>query len=207
MIVAIEGVDACGKATQSKLLAETLQAKLFSFPNYETPYGKLIKSHLLEEWFAGDTVDIGGNRSDNKNLDAMVFQAIQLANRMELVGDIKKASSLGHVVFDRYWPSGYVYGSLDGLDRELLVRLHASLPQPDLFLLLDVDDDTSVRRRPERRDRYEKQEGLMSKVVERYRELWGHMASVNSRTWEVVDARGPIEAVAAAIQAVVRARQ
>lgn len=193
-------------------MAESLKGKLFSFPAYETPYGKLIKSHLHTEWRA-DLERTSAPEEDqikeSGHIDAMAFQAMMLANKMELASEIeyyRKNPYPNHVVLDRYWPSAYVYGSLDGLDRGLLLKMHQPLPQPELFILLDVDAKMSTERRPERRDRYEKQEGLMAQLVDRYCELWEQMQQVNSRAWEVVDGRGPIEQVSAAILAVVKER-
>jgi L-alanine-DL-glutamate epimerase-like enolase superfamily enzyme len=52
MIIALEGIDASGKATQSKLLAEKLRGTRFAFPDYETPAGEAILGHLKKEWIA-----------------------------------------------------------------------------------------------------------------------------------------------------------
>lgn len=219
MMIVLCGIDASGKNTQSRILTETLKGKLFSFPAYETTYGNLVKDHLQSEWLAKyitgnlrasvkitDADEIHGKMVNSALLDAHVFQALQLANRMELAPALMEARKHSHVVLDRYWPSGYVYGSLDGIDRGLLFRMHQALPQPDLFLLLDVDSEMSAKRRPERRDRYEKQDGLMADAADRYRQLWAQMGDMNARAWEVIDGRGPIEQVSAAIMAVVKER-
>ena len=62
MIINIEGTDCSGKETQSKLLVENLikngyKAELLSFPNYNSPTGKIVggpylgKKHITEGWF------------------------------------------------------------------------------------------------------------------------------------------------------------
>lgn len=57
MFVVIEGIDACGKATQSRLLTERLAGhvggvgtKLYSFHRYGTAVGQLILWHLKKRW-------------------------------------------------------------------------------------------------------------------------------------------------------------
>lgn len=102
-MICLCGIDAAGKQTQSKLLAQRLNAKLFSFPAYEEPFGDLIRAHLKGDWSA--RVTSLNPLLDTRKLDAMAFQAIQLANKAALAGEIKKAVSVGNVVLDRYWPS------------------------------------------------------------------------------------------------------
>jgi len=195
----LEGIDASGKLTQAKLLAERMKAKLFSFPDYTTPMGKILKQHLLNKWSA---VSVG---EDIELLDPMVFQAVQLANRMEHAQEIAEHLANGiPVVADRYTPSGMVYGGSDGLDADYLERIHRWLPIPNVHILVDIDPEQSAQRRPERRDRYEEQEGLMEDVTERYRNLWQEMSSRGYR-WVVVDGRGSVGDVHKAILEVVEA--
>lgn len=187
MFVCIEGIDACGKTTQSTKLAERMGAKLYQFPDYETPMGRVIKAHLHKQWSATLHVD-GPGPEEEKALNAMVFQAVQLANRMEhAVGMAKLLAQSKNIVTARYWPSGVVYGGADGLDPQYLKDIQSSLPMPDIHILLDIEPDVSAQRRPERRDRYEQQEGLMHEVSRRYRALWHEMAHSQGRLrWVVI---------------------
>lgn len=211
MIVCIEGLDGLGKSTQCALLAARLKAKLWKFPNKDTPTGKLIYEHLEGKWctWTTTTVDSTGLRTAGTTgpalRDALVFQALQVANRMEVATELMRDASTGNVVMDRYWPSGYAYGKADGLDGEYLINLHRWLPQPDVFILLDGDPDTSAYRRPERRDRYEKDALHLQKVTENYRELWGRNRKAEPRRWRVVNARQTVEEVSADINAIVAA--
>lgn len=196
MFIAIEGIDASGKATQSKLLAAKLAAKLFSFPDYNTPMGRLIEGHLKRYWCAmPDRGTPGGVHRNTDILNAYVFQALQVTNRMEHAMAIYECMEEGqHVVADRYWPSGWVYGQTDGLDPEWLMRIQENLPGPDLHLLLDIAPGQSGERRPERRDRYEEEEGLMDKAAHLYRQLWRAQAA-DSDDWVVINGRDTIEGV------------
>ncbi len=164
-------------------------AKLFSFPDYETDTGHLILGHLKRYWDAQPSPDYRAKVGDVALLNAKVFQALQLTNRMEHAMEIQRLMDIGtHVVADRYWPSGWVYGQADGLDPEWLTRIQAHLPQPDLYILLNVPAEQSVIRRPERRDRYEEQEGLMEQAAVLYRQLWADQAKRHGkRSWVVID--------------------
>ena len=139
-----------------------------------------------------------------KRLDPLVFQALQLANRMEVATDIFTAASSGNVVFDRYWPSGYAYGVADGLDGDYLINLHRWLPQPDLFILIDSTVEVLRDRRPEARDRYERNAGHLKEVAANYRALWRKMAHEgDSRRWVIIDSYGTKEETATHINAAV----
>lgn len=184
MFIALEGIDACGKTTQAQMLAERMGAMPYKFPDANTPIGKLIYAHLHREWRAEPDAD--------GMINAMVFQSLQIANRMEHAAAIAQAQRLGHhLVTDRWWASGVVYGGEDGLNSQHLIAMHEHLPKADLHLLLDVEARISAERRPERRDRYEQRPGLMSALVKRYRQLWKLMAErdVNGKhTWVIIDA-------------------
>lgn len=176
MIIALEGMDAAGKQTHSKMLAEELRATRFSFPNYDSPTGQAIHWHLTKQWAclsAPDRTVVSGDVQ--KVLDARVFQALQAVNRLELLPEISaRIASKQDVVFDRYWQSAYVYGTLDGLDEPWL-RLVQERPMPpaDINILLDVPVEEGFKRRPERRDRYEMNREFLERVRLKYIELWG----------------------------------
>jgi dTMP kinase len=198
MFICLEGVDASGKATQSKLLVQRLpNCKLFSFPDYSTPVGKLILAHLKNE-VALDTQGMMPTIDSYEvgKADALAFQCMQLANRMEHAVEISEHlyAHNGNVVADRYWPSGVVFGVADGLDNEYMHKLHQFLPQPDIFILVDIDLDHSIARRPERRDRYEKDHGLMEMVIAGYRALWRQHEN-DDTPWIIVDGRESVDEV------------
>lgn len=197
MFIAIEGVDAAGKATQAKILADRLGARLFSFPDYASPVGHLILGHLKCYWSAlpdEGSVDAKIQVGDVDVLNAKVYQLLQVANRMEHAAELDHLIAQGrHIVADRYWASSVAYGQACGLDPVWLTHIHEYLPQPDLNLLLDIDPGQSSERRPERRDRHEKQPGLMEAAAVAYRQLWRTMADrYGWRRWVVIDGRGTI---------------
>jgi thymidylate kinase len=101
---------------------------------------------------------------------ALIIQCVMLVDRIEYLPLLQRYDRDPDrlLILDRYYLSGLVYGRADGLDRLWLSRIHASLPMPDVFFLLDIPVSESVRRRPDRRDYYEKN----TKKLEQVRQLY-----------------------------------
>jgi dTMP kinase len=184
-MIAIEGCDAAGKATQAKLLAAHLGGEVISFPDYSTPTGEVIREFL--------------SSARDQDIRALVLQSLMMTNRLECLAKINALCAAGKsIVFDRYCASALVYGGLDGLDRAWLESIQTVMPEPDIYVLIDVSEEESIRRRPERRDEYELRAGFMSKVRVSYLRLFGEK-SISERhdttKWRVVDGLGTIEEV------------
>ena len=211
MFIVLEGMDACGKDTQGPLLVERfgkngVKAREFSFPSTETELGKAIARHLKEETYLtsydlapcdpGPPWSSSGASSPHSD-DPLVFQCMMIADRCEALGEITETLQTGlPVITKRWWPSGYVYGAAEGLPPAWLRKVHWHLPKPDLYILLDLDVETAIARRPDRRDRYESNIDYQKKIADGYRELW---AQGNPSYWHVIDGRLPIEEVHALI--------
>ena len=221
MIVCITGNDASGKATQSKILAERIGAAHFTFPCYETPTGRLIKSHLQEGWHVAregvkDTT-LDDYTYYPKDDNALVLQSLMNTNRIERTADLKAAALRGHVVLDRSDVDAIVYGAFDGLEPAWLEGINAQLPvKPDLYILIDVPVEEGFKRRPTRRDRYESDTKRMEDVRIAYLKLFSERQDANlarargdgktrktyipGPSWRVVDGIGTIEEVAERIR-------
>lgn len=183
-LIAIEGPDAVGKCTQSKLLAEKLQAKLISFPRYATEIGQAIRGSVMGEWVTYK--DHGGHSMpvQDQRTNVLVRQALFLLDRYDAAPEIESALNAGiNVVLDRYWPSGVIFGASDGLDEQMLIRAHSRLPQPDVFILLNVPLEEGFRRRPERRDLYERSVEKMEDVRRRYLDLFVKQQADRLQVW------------------------
>lgn len=212
MIICIEGGDASGKATQSKILADRLGCPRFTFPDYETPAGKAILGNLKNEWAGASWHAYSGTHRLDKQTNALVLQSLMATNRLERGAELREAARAGHVVLDRYDASAMVYGGLDGLDPAWIAAVNAQLPvRPDLYLLVDVPVDEGFRRRPERRDRYEKDRSYLERVREGYLRLFAERQAARSREmraysgapplgtparWVTIDGLGAVETVA-----------
>jgi dTMP kinase len=199
MFIVIEGTDASGKATQTRMLATRLErlgrsTTTFSFPRYATPLGEAILRHLKREIIVAQP-DYKLAKHEPAPEDAMIFQCMMVVDKYDAAPAIGDALKAGDVVSDRWWPSAFAYGAADGLSPEWLLRVHRYLPQPDLYVLIDVDLEETARRRPERRDRYERDREKQALVRRNYRDLWTLRKAGGRGRWSVVDGTGTIEEV------------
>ena len=181
MLIAFEGLDQSGKETQARLLAqwvseESFVAEIISFPNYDTPIGRLIAHDL-----------------DHNSLpirpDAM--QALYIANRLEVLSEIEAKSRLNQVLIcDRYKASSIAYGEAQDLSSIWLEAAQMPLPEPDLTLLLDISPRTALKRKATDRDRYERDLDLL----ERVRRSYIGQAKRNDG-WVIIDGDRSVEVV------------
>ena len=141
-LLVIEGVDASGKATQTKLLYERLATEYenirqISFPDYDSDFSLPIKRYL-----AGDL----GNNADSVNpYAASLFYAIdRYAGYKRDWGDFYNKG--GILIADRYVTSNLVHqaAKINGDKAPFAQWLsdleygRLELPQPDLVLFLDM---------------------------------------------------------------------
>jgi dTMP kinase len=188
-IVAIEGIDAVGKNTHSLLLSRWLrkhgvETARMSFPDYDTPIGKEIKSFL------------SGGRTYPTELQHLLFAA----NRWEKLEEIKSRLRAGEsIIVNRYTESNLAYGRANGLDAAWLAALERGLPRADLVIVLDAPPHSLSSRRPgSSKDVYEKSSTLQAKAQKAYREL------ARKHGWSLIDAEGPVASVQAAVVKTVR---
>ena len=148
--IVIEGTDCSGKETQSKLLVEKLnnmghKAIRLTFPNYDTPTGKIVggpylgKKEICDCWFPEGAV----------NLDPKVASLYYAADRKYNEKEINKYLEEDYfVICDRYVSSNmahqgskikndeerfHMYEWIDKLEFWLL-----GLPKPDKTIFLHV---------------------------------------------------------------------
>jgi dTMP kinase len=177
LFIAIEGIDAVGKKTQTFMLKSWLDSKgltsrTFSFPAYDTVIGREIRKFLA------------GSASYPQQARAMLYAA----NRWEKVSELERLLSTNDaVIVNRYTGSNYAYGVSNGLDLDWLVSLEAGLPQPDITLVLDAPPAKIAPRRGERKDTYERNLELQEKVRSAYLTLAGKFG------WTIVDADGGVD--------------
>lgn len=196
MIVAIEGIDGCGKtsvvAAVVRVLARRQKERLvrsLAFPDRSTVTGQVINEHLK-----ATPGGVGW-------LDPYTHQALQVVNRLERLPELKDDMFIN--VCSRYTPSAFVYGRLDGCAPEWLSRVTGGLPPADLNVLLAVDPETAWQRMHERgvtSDAYERR-GVdwFRRAAEEYEALWTR-AQRSGSGWLRLDARsGTPEELAEAI--------
>lgn len=203
MLIAIEGADGCGKDSVADAVAKVMGAERLNFPNDDGVTGPMIREYLARRWAVWCEGDLGPC-SPEPALSALAFQALQVANRMEVMGRIRRAE---HMVLARYWQSGYVYGALDGLDPDWLLAVHECMEQADINILLDLDAEAALERQGDRGETLERYEGKIEftrKVVDGYRDLWEADIMMSAPGWwRVVDASQPLDVVVASVLKIV----
>jgi len=194
-LIALEGVDGCGKSTHAALLAAAIGALSTSEPG-ATPLGATLRALVLDP-----TLPPISERAE---------ALLMAADRAEHVTEVlRPALEAGRwVVTERFSGSTLAYqGYGRGLDLgELgdLVRWAAAGITPDLTVLLDIDPEVARRRLdPQRADRLER---LDADFHHRVRAGYRALAEADPDTWVVVDAAGDIDAVARELLAVVERR-
>jgi dTMP kinase len=181
MLIAIEGLDQSGKATQAQLLRDGLResgtrARLVSFPDYGTSIGEELARALQGE----------------REYGPEVMQLLYIANRYERKDDLERWLAGGLVVVcDRYVASSVAYGDAQGLDVDWLATTQRFLPTPDLTILLDIPPQVAAERKATGRDRYERDLELLGRVRDSY------LRQADEEGWLRVDG-GESKAVVAA---------
>jgi len=137
-IIAIEGADGSGKATQSKLLfnnlkKKRLQALMLAFPNYNSLTGKLVKKYLNNKF--GD-------------LEPALAAVLYAGNRLEFKNRINKALlQRKTVIINRYVGSNQIHQAsrIHKVDRKKFINWiedleykSFGLPKADLTIFLSV---------------------------------------------------------------------
>lgn len=189
--IVFDGIDGCGKTTLSKAVAQALNARWMCFPNRATLAGKAIDGWLKGEWsvkrkavVVHSTVAEGFGDAyraalgEAAQLDAAVFQALQVVNRLEVAAEIRASLANGvNIVCDRYWSSAYAYGGADGLPLDWLRLIHAELPRPDAMILvrvpLSVAEERVKARGGDKAEVYERRGAAYQQdVCEKFTTLW-----------------------------------
>lgn len=173
MIIALEGIDACGKDTLAALLAARFKRSLrppqevltLNFPDDDTASGALARRILT------------GAHPIDAERRAVALQLAQIGSRWERLRLLEKHATTGTatvLLLARYTLSSEVYGAADGVDPALTRALLTPLPAASFTFVLDVPVAESLRRRPARRDYYETNAKFLDEIRRRY------VASVDS---------------------------
>ncbi len=194
-LIALEGIDGCGKSTQARLLADRLGAVL-TFEPGATTLGSSLRRLLLDP----DRPTVAGRT------EALLMAADRAQHVAEVVRPALDEGTW--VVTDRFSASTLAYqGYGRGLDLAglgLLIEWATGGLVPDLTVLVEVDPVVArARRRGSVEDRMELEgDGFGQRVADGYRCL----AELAGSGWLVVDGSGTVEEVAALLWAGVQDR-
>jgi len=134
--ICIEGLDGCGKTTQTKLLVERLQKHYKAVYTAEPSRGKIgmfIREHCLHS---------------KKRLSSVVEALLFAADRFEhLENEVLPALKEGKLVIsDRYVYSSLAYQGAAGLDLEWIKKINKHALKPHLAIFIDVDPEIVIER-------------------------------------------------------------
>ena len=193
-LIAMEGVDASGKSTQARLLADSLGA-VFTFQFGATSLGAVIRGMLLDP--ANDSVD--------DRTEALLIIADKAQHVAEIVGPALESGR--DVVTDRFTASTLAYQGygrgLDLVELEEMLRFATGGLEPHLNVLLDVRSESAAQRMGLSLDRFEGEGRVfLDRVQAGYRAL----AEADPARWAVVGGEGSVDDVAARVMAEVRVR-
>lgn len=185
-LIVIEGTDCSGKETQTKKLIERLKkdnikCERFSFPNYDSPTGKIIggpylgKSYICDGWFLEGAV----------NVDPKVVSLYYAADRKYHINNIIELLDNGvNVILDRYVYSNMAHqgGKIEEKDKrykmykwiESLEFDLLELPKLDIGVFLHMPLNVSKKLklgRPEALDQHEMNNKHLIMAENSYKEI------------------------------------
>ena len=136
MLINLEGIDGCGKSTQSQFLME----------KFESDNEKTI---LLKEPTNGKYGQMLWNMLSGK-IEATTEEILELfvLDRKEHVNKkIKPALNEGKIVLmDRYYYSTMAYQAAAGIDVSRIRKDNEFAPKPDIVLIFDLPADLAMKR-------------------------------------------------------------
>ena len=180
MLVNLEGIDGCGKSTQSKLLLEKLEGEGEKVIILKEP---TKRPHGQKLW---DVLHGKRKATNEEILELFVLDRIQHVEEK-----IQPALDDGTVILmDRYYYSSMAYQVAGGIDVEEIREKHVFAPKPDVVLIFDLPVSVALERVKGHSDadEFEKEEHL-EKVREAYLDL------ENDPLVRIVDATGTPEEI------------
>ena len=189
-IIVIEGIDGAGKATQAKILKETLEREkkkvsVYSYPDYLSVYGERIKSFLYKKI--------------NLNVDElfMLYIIDMVKDRSNIIEAVKNGN---YVIIDRFFFSTIAYQSAGGFSYENgkeIIRL-LDMPVVDEVFYINVPVDISMQRKEKQKgkmdvDKFESNKKFLSNVSAFYDKLKNE--GFYAKSWKEIDGNKSIEEI------------
>lgn len=185
-LIVVEGTDCSGKETQTNMLMDRMtkdgyKVKKYSFPNYDSPTGKIVggpylgKSYICDGWFSEGATNV------NYKVASLYYAADRLYNIDQILNDLNNGY---YVILDRYVYSNMahqgakikeskerieLYDWLEKLEFEML-----NLPVADIKIFLHMPTEYSKilkLNRLEAPDQHEADEEHLKCAEEAYIEM------------------------------------
>lgn len=195
LFLTFEGGDGSGKTTQAALLTEWLAEQGRTVVHAREPGGTELGLELRE-------IILHRRGYIAPRAEALLYAADRAHNVATVV---RPALERGDIVIqDRFLDSSVAYQGagrvLDGAEvRELSLWATEGL-LPDLTVLLDLDIETGRARLDDARTRYDRLEAEAAEFHHRVREAYLALADAEPERFLVLDARRPVEDLAARIR-------
>jgi len=182
--IVIEGIDGCGKGTQTKLLSDFLSQKGYSivlrkYPEYGKPIGDLISN-----WLYSKEYDF------NVEAQTLLYFADFIKDKEYLENNLKDGKI---ILSDRYFTSTIVYQKIKGMPISKLETLSQmfGLVKPDLVIYIKISPETSFERKSSQKDldRHEGDKKFLKILFDNFEE------TAKKYNWEIVDGERPIEEI------------
>lgn len=165
LLLAVEGIDGAGKRTCVNFLRRGLDARgiastELSYPDYSSPWGKIIRKYLDSELDPGPA-----------ELFSTYFTDIYKDQ-----AQLKELLARGQVVIaDRYFPSTVAFECAKGFDYQTALRIleAARIINADVGIFIETAPEIGMKRSAKRSppDRHERDLQLLRKVAVFYRRL------------------------------------
>jgi dTMP kinase len=142
LFITFEGIEGCGKSTQTKALADYFEKNSFSFIVTREPGGTLISEKIREILLDN------ANKEMNPETELLLYMASRSQHTGTKIIPALKAGK--HVICDRFYDSTLAYqGAARDLNSEfidMLIDFSTFSTSPDITFLLDITVDESERR-------------------------------------------------------------
>jgi dTMP kinase len=202
--ITFEGIDGSGKSTQSRMLANWLREQGKEVVETVEPGGTAIGKQIRRILLDPASADI------QPNTELLLYFASRAQNVEQVIRPALESGSI--VLCDRFTDSTLAYqGWGRGIDQRIVLdldRIACGGLKPDATLLIDIDPATSLARARKRNERTGGAEARIdeesSAFHERVRQGYLALASSEPERFIVIDGRGGIVEVAAAIRGAVR---
>ncbi len=194
MFITFEGIEGCGKTTQTRMLADRLEERGSRTLVTREPGGAAISEQIRAILL------------DNKNdgMDPLAEALLYVASRAQFVAEIVRPALAAEtiVICDRYADSTLAYqGYGRGLDINTLATLNTIATGgvvPDMTFLLDIPVREGIARK--RKDgNLNRLDNAGDAFHERVRKGYHALAEAEPARWRVIDAGAAPSVVAEAI--------
>jgi dTMP kinase len=198
LFITLEGVDGCGKTTQSKLIVDALEATGREVVKVREPGGARLSEKIRL------MVLDPGNTDMCDECELLLYEASRAQTVREVIEPALKRGAT--VVCDRFYDSTYAYQAAGrGLSADM-VRTANELGScglvPDVTLVFDLDPSSAFGRAVQ--EGADRLEGEGMDFQRRVRGGYAELAKEEPRRVRLVDASGSVEVVYSRVVAALR---